>query len=244
MTIPMTSTEPIQLKKPVSALSLGLVGCKHCHTVSRLPQITNKSNEGKKNNIVLRCPCCHSKLQSRIPNSLSTTWALLIAATFMYFPANFLPIMNVTYLGTGQPDTIMQGIIHLIEGGMWPLALIVFVASIVIPLLKLLVMAGLLLSIYFRSHWRPIERKKLFHITEFVGRWSMVDIFVVAILVALVQFGNLASVDAGLGALSFAVVVVLTMFAAHTFDPRLIWDAMETPAKCNKISQKTNNNDA
>ncbi|HHL18473.1 MAG TPA: paraquat-inducible membrane protein A [Thiothrix sp.] len=222
----MTSIDRTFVRESASALTLGLIGCKHCHTVSRLPASLPITRKHHKN--VLRCPCCQAHLQSRIPNSLSKTWALLLAAAFMYIPANILPIMNVTYLGTGQPDTIMQGIIHLIEGGMWPLALIVFVASIVIPFLKLLVMAGLLLSVHFRSHWRPIERKKLFHITEFVGRWSMVDIFVVAILVALVQFGNIASVDAGLGALSFAVVVVLTMFAAHTFDPRLIWDAMET----------------
>ncbi len=222
----MTSIDRALVQESASAITLGLIGCKHCHTVSRLPTALPATKKHDKH--VLRCPCCQARLQSRIPNSLSKTWALLLAAAFMYIPANILPIMNVTYLGAGQPDTIMQGILHLIEGGMWPLALIVFVASMVIPFLKLLVMAGLLLSVQFRSHWRPIERKKLFHITEFVGRWSMVDIFVVAILVALVQFGNLASVDAGLGALSFAVVVVLTMFAAHTFDPRLIWDAMET----------------
>jgi paraquat-inducible protein A len=221
----MTSIDRALVQESASAITLGLIGCKHCHTVSRLP--TSLPSTRKHHKHVLRCPCCQAQLHSRIPNSLSKTWALLLAAAFMYIPANILPIMNVTYLGAGQPDTIMQGIIHLIEGGMWPLALIVFVASMVIPFLKLLVMMGLLLSIYFRSHWRPIERKKLFHITEFVGRWSMVDIFVVAILVALVQFGNLASVDAGLGALSFAVVVILTMFAAHTFDPRLIWDAIE-----------------
>jgi len=227
----MTSIEHALAQKTASAITFGLIGCKHCHTVSRLP--SHLPTPKKHCKTVLCCPCCQARLYSRIPNSVSKTWALLLAAVFMYFPANLLPIMNVTYLGTGQPDTIMQGIIHLIEGGMWPLALIVFVASIVIPFLKLLTMMGLLLSIHLRSHWRPIERKKLFHITEFVGRWSMVDIFVVAILVALVQFGNLASVDAGLGALSFAVVVVLTMFAAHTFDPRLIWDAMETDKKNN-----------
>lgn len=230
MTSNQHATNPVAVTipaTPTSAIKLGLIACKYCHTVSRLPEDTALTTNKKHDKITLHCPCCHAHLQSRIPHSLHKTSALLIAATFMYIPANILPIMNVTYLGSGQADTIMQGIIHLIEGGMWPLALIVFVASMVVPLLKLLVMGGLLLSIHFHSHWRPIERKKLFHITEFVGRWSMVDIFVVAILVALVQFGNLASVDAGLGALSFAVVVVLTMLAAHTFDPRLIWDSME-----------------
>jgi paraquat-inducible protein A len=118
----------------------------------------------------------------------------------------------------------MQGVLHLLEGGMWPLALIVFVASIVVPVLKLVVLSGLLISIRLRSQWNPVERTRLYRIMEFIGRWSMVDIFVIAILIALVQFGNTASIYPGLGALSFAAVVVLTMFAAHTFDPRLIWD--------------------
>jgi paraquat-inducible protein A len=110
---------------------------------------------------------------------------------------------------------------------MWPLALLIFIASIFIPILKLLTLFGLLLSIHFKVQWRPKDRTVLYRITEFVGRWSMVDVFVIALLVALVQFGNTASVSPNLGALSFAAVVILTMFAAHTFDPRLIWDALD-----------------
>lgn len=203
-----------------TGIKAGLISCPHCKLVSRLPEI-----EDPKDSII--CPRCDAEIHSRVPNSISKTTALILAACFMYIPANILPIMNVTYLGSGQPDTIIGGVIHLIEGGMWPLALIVFVASIVVPLLKLLVLSSLLISVKLHSRWRPAERTRLFHITEFIGRWSMVDIFVLAILVALVQFGNLASVDAGLGALSFAAVVILTMFAAHTFDPRLIWDAIQ-----------------
>ncbi len=216
-------------KKVITGLEAGLISCHHCEFVSRLEL-------GSPHNQSIICPRCDAELHTRIPNSLTKTTALLLAATFMYIPANILPIMNVTYLGTGQSDTIIQGVLHLIEEGMWPLALIVFVASIIVPLLKLTVMAGLIISVKMRSHWRPAQRTRLFHITEFVGRWSMVDIFVLAILVALVQFGNLASVDAGLGALSFALVVILTMFAAHSFDPRLIWDAMNKPDDPAKIS--------
>ncbi len=214
-----------------TGLEEGLLCCPHCNLISRLPEQKNTAPKTRAPNNrqppSIICPRCDALLHTRIPHSLAKTTALVLAATFMYIPANILPIMNVTYLGSGQTDTIMGGIIHLFMEGMWPLALIVFVASIVVPLLKLLVMGGLLLSVKFGSCWRPAQRTHLFHITEFIGRWSMVDIFVLAILVALVQFGNIASVDAGLGALSFAAVVILTMFAAHTFDPRLIWDAMD-----------------
>ena len=204
-----------------TAREAGLMSCHFCHTLAKMPTDDN-DHRLKKNQ--LHCPCCRSVLHSRIPHSLTRTTALLLAALFLYIPANILPIMTVVFQGTGEPDTIMQGVFHLLEGGMWPLALIVFVASIVVPILKLLVLSGLLISIRLRSRWDPVERTRLYRIMEFIGRWSMVDIFVIAILVALVQFGNTASIYPGLGALSFAAVVVLTMFAAHTFDPRLIWD--------------------
>jgi len=221
----------------ITGLEAGLISCHHCEFVSRLNSESPKNHENKS----IICPRCDAELHTRIPNSCAKTTALLFAATFMYIPANILPIMNVTYLGTGQSDTIIQGVLHLIEEGMWPLALIVFVASIVVPLLKLTVMAGLIISVKMGSHWRPAQRTRLFHVTEFVGRWSMIDIFVLAILVALVQFGNLASVDAGLGALSFALVVILTMFAAHSFDPRLIWDAIDEPDSNAKATTQTKN---
>jgi paraquat-inducible protein A len=204
-----------------TAREAGLISCHFCHTLSKIP--TNNPDSSIKNPQAY-CPCCQSTLHSRIPHSMTRTTALLLAALFLYIPANLLPIMTVVFQGAGEPDTIMQGVFHLLESGMWPLALIVFVASIVVPVLKLLVLSGLLISIRLHSHWNPVERTRLYRIMEFIGRWSMVDIFVIAILVALVQFGNTASIYPGLGALSFAAVVVLTMFAAHTFDPRLIWD--------------------
>ena len=200
-----------------TAQESGLISCHFCHSLSRFPEALDKKNQ-------LYCPCCHSTLHTRIPNSLRKTTALLLAGFFLYLPANILPVMTVVYQGTGEPDTIMGGVKHLLEGGMWPLALIVFIASIVVPILKLIVLTGLLISIAIHSKWNPIERTKLYRIMEFIGRWSMVDIFVVGLLVALVQFGNTASIYPGVGSLSFAAVVILTMFAAHTFDPRLIWD--------------------
>lgn len=208
-----------------TARQMGLISCHFCHTLSKLPNDIDEKSAKKQTEII--CPCCYSSLHSRIPNSLSRTWALLLAALILYIPANTLPIMTVTYWGEGQPDTILSGVMHLLAEGMWPLALLIFLASIFIPILKLLTLFGLLISIHFRANWRPKDRTVMYRITEFVGRWSMVDVFVIALLVALVQFGKTASVSPNLGALSFAAVVILTMFAAHTFDPRLIWDAME-----------------
>lgn len=135
--------------------------------------------------------------------------------------------MTVISLGQGEPDTILSGVQKLIVTGMWPLALLVFFASIVIPLAKLLVLIYLLLSIQRKSSWRPRDRTKLYRLTEVMGRWSMIDIFMISILVALVKLGTLATIETGPGATAFAAVVMLTMFAALSFDPRLIWDALE-----------------
>ncbi|MCG6897901.1 MAG: paraquat-inducible protein A [Thiocapsa sp.] len=175
----------------------------------------------------LRCPRCTDVLHGRKPRSLQRTWALLIAAVVCYVPANLLPIMTVTSLGRTQSDTILSGVVFLLTHGMWPLAIVVFVASVFVPFLKLLILVFLLLSVQVRSVWRPRDRTRLYRITEAIGRWSMVDVYVVTILVALVRLGNLASVQAEAGAVFFCAVVVLTMLAAMSFDPRLIWDAME-----------------
>lgn len=207
-----------------TARNAGLISCHFCHNLNRQPSQKTLDKPGK---IQLNCYVCGSVIHSRIPQSLSKTWALVIAAIILYIPANTLPIMTVVMWGDGRPDNIMSGVISLLQAGLWPLALLVFLASIVIPIAKLLTLLGLLISIHFRSGWRPRERTQLYRLTEFIGRWSMIDIFVIGILVALVQFGNAATVTPGMGALSFAAVVMLTMIAAHTFDPRLIWDVME-----------------
>ena len=144
-------------------------------------------------------------------------------------PANVYPVMTVIRFGQGHPDTILSGVVHLIEGGMWVLAMIIFFASIVIPVLKLIVLSFLLIMIRKKSSWRSRDRSLLFRVTEGVGAWSMVDIYVVAILAGLVNLGSLSTIRPGIGVAFFAAVVVTTMFAAHSFDPRLIWDNTERP---------------
>jgi paraquat-inducible protein A len=173
------------------------------------------------------CPRCRSPLHVRKLHSLSRTWALIVAAAILYIPANVLPIMSTVSLGDERTDTILSGVIYLIVNGMWPLALVVFVASIFVPLLKLVILTVLMVSVQIKSTWKPKDRTRLYRITETVGRWSMVDIYVVSILVALVKMGALSTVGAEAGAAAFGAVVVLTILAALTFDPRLIWDAME-----------------
>jgi len=200
--------------KPLQAIDQGLTGCHICGLLVKLPS----DSQGT-------CPRCHSKVHPRKANSISGTWALLLAAVFLYIPANLLPIMTVTYFGSGSPDTIISGVIHLLASGMWPLALIVFVASILVPLMKLFVLVYLLISVQRASKTRKRERTRLFRLTELVGRWSMVDVFVIALLTALVHLGAIATVEPGLGASAFAAVVILTMLAAMRFDPRLIWDS-------------------
>ncbi|MCG6980561.1 MAG: paraquat-inducible protein A [Deltaproteobacteria bacterium] len=203
-----------------TALEKSLVSCHSCHLVSKATAIHGKGE--------MICPRCGSVLHQRKPRSLSRTWALVIAAFIFYIPANVLPITKVTSLGHAQSDTIISGVIYFIQTGMWPIALIIFTASIFVPLAKLLILSFLLISVDRKWQWRPRDRTRLYRITEAIGRWSMTDVYVVTILVALVRLGALANVEAEPGAIFFAAVVVTTMFAAMSFDPRLIWDAMET----------------
>ena len=170
------------------------------------------------------CRRCDSRLHHRKDNSIHRTWALLLSAAVLMVPANVYPVMTVIRFGQGEPNTIISGIIHLIEDGMWGLAMIVFVASIIVPMVKLILLSFLLISIHRKSVWRPRDRTLLYRITEVVGAWSMVDIFLVGLLSALVSLDALSTIRPGIGATFFGAVVVLTMFAAHSFDPRLIWD--------------------
>ncbi len=170
-----------------------------------------------------RCPRCHSRLHLRQRESVQRTWALTIAALLLYFPANLLPVLKVESFTGDSQNTIMGGVIQFWQQADYPVALIIFVASVMIPILK--IVSIICLCRASRTGHRPRAMTKLYRITEFVGRWSMVDVFVVAILVAVVQLGSTISIHPGAGALSFAAVVVLTIFAAMSFDPRLIWDA-------------------
>jgi paraquat-inducible protein A len=196
-----------------------VVGCHDCALVVRLPANPKRGR--------VRCPRCGAAIHRRRIDSISRTWALLIAAVVCYVPANALPVMTTVSLGSARSDTILSGVVHLLHSGMWPLAVIVFFASFVVPMLKMVALVGLLISIQRGSQWRPVDRTRIYRITEAVGRWSMVDVYVVTILVALVSLGNLATVAAGPGAVYFGAVVVFTMLAAETFDPRLIWDRLE-----------------
>jgi paraquat-inducible protein A len=173
------------------------------------------------------CPRCAAPLHFRKPDSIARSWAFLSAAYILYIPANVLPIMQASSFLGSQDDTIMSGIIYLWHSGSWDLALVVFIASILVPLLKLIALTLLLITVQRRSVWQPLQRTKLYRVVELVGRWSMLDIYVVAMLAALVQIGSLASIKAGPAALAFGAVVVLTMFAAMEFDPRLIWDPLQ-----------------
>ncbi|WEK30451.1 MAG: paraquat-inducible protein A [Candidatus Pseudomonas phytovorans] len=200
------------------AIDAGIVVCNECHELNRQDPGGTSQN----------CTRCGAIVHARRPNSIVRTWALLIAASILYIPANLLPIMTVSTLGQGSPDTIMSGVITLLKHGMVPIAAVVFIASILVPTFKLVGIGLLLYSVQRHQPLSARQRILMYRFIEFIGRWSMLDIFVIAILVAVVNFGRIASVEANLGAVAFATVVILTMLAALTFDPRLIWDNTES----------------
>jgi paraquat-inducible protein A len=203
--------------QPLPAGPGRLVSCPDCSLVSHIPEDE-------------RCPRCHAHLTARKPEAIARAWALLLASAFLYVPANLLPFMDFTHLARTQDYTIMHGVFDLGEAGLWPLALLVFFASICIPLGKLLVLAYLLIATQCGWTQNLEARTRAYRVIDFIGRWSMIDVFMVSILVALLRFGVLTSVHADTGAVCFASVVVLTIFAVNAFDPRLMWDsAEETP---------------
>ncbi|HEX3991262.1 MAG TPA: paraquat-inducible protein A [Acetobacteraceae bacterium] len=195
-----------------SGSASGLIGCRCCDLV-------NCAGPGQ------RCRRCDTVLHMRKANSLGRSWALLVAGGILFLPANIYPVMVMTELAVQQPYTIMGGIRDLLAAGLWPLAALVFFASITIPLLKLVTLGYMLVQTQAGSTKHLIGRTRAFRVIEFVGRWSMIDVFVLSILVALVRFGQFANFVAQVGAPCFAAVVVLTMFAVEAFDPRLMWDA-------------------
>lgn len=197
---------------PLTALQAQQLSCLHCGLMA---PATRQAQT---------CRRCGGALHSRHKDSLSRTWALLIAAMILYIPANLLPITLTTALGKTEGDTIMQGVIYFLFSGDVPVALVILTASILVPLLKMVALTYLLISVQRHSSHRPLDRVKIYRIVEFVGRWSMIDVFVVTIMVALVQLGAVASIAAGSGAIFFCAVVIITMLAAESFDPRLIWD--------------------
>jgi paraquat-inducible protein A len=191
----------------------GAVGCETCGWVS-VPRPENP-----------RCPRCESVLHPRKPDSVARTWALVIAAAVLYVPANYYPVLTVMQLGAGAPSTILGGVEELVTARQYPLAALVFFASIAVPMAKVIGLTIMLITTQTgRVAWLR-DRTRLYHIVRFIGRWSMIDIFMESLLGALIVFGSVITIEPGAGAVAFCGVVILTMFAAETFDPRLMWDA-------------------
>ena len=173
-----------------------------------------------------RCPRCRARLHLREPNSLQRTVALLATASLLYIPANVLPIMTTEQLGRAMDSTILGGVVVLIHHGDYPIAAVIFIASVLVPTSKLIALSWLCWSVSRGQPSSHHERNRLYRAAELVGKWSMTDVFVVSILVALINLGGLLVITPGAAALAFGGVVVVTMLAAHSFDPRLIWDQL------------------
>jgi paraquat-inducible protein A len=199
----------------LTGMNLGLVSCESCGLLSRPADIHEPGY----------CPRCGEELAFRKHDAIQRTWAFIIAAFICYIPANLLPVMVSTTLGKSEDDTILSGVVLLYDTGSWPLALIVLIASVVIPLAKIMSLAYLLITVQRGSIKGRNDRQRLYRLVEFVGRWSMLDVFVIAFTAALIQLKPLMSIKPGAGVLFFAAVVVLTMIGAEKFDPRLIWDS-------------------
>lgn len=200
---------------PLTGAKAGVVQCGACGLLSRS---TGPEGAGS-------CPRCGEAIAFRRRDPIERTWALIIAAAICYLPANILPVMTTTTLDSVQPDTIISGVVRLYTSGSWVLALIVLVASVMIPLVKLTALAYLLITVQLRSNRRMRERARLYRMLKAIGRWSMLDVFVATIVVALVQLRPFMSVVPKSGVMFFTAVVILTIFAADSFDPRLIWDS-------------------
>ncbi len=213
-----------QLFAKKSAYEQGYISCLECGHLM--------------NNNVSQCNICHATISVRKKGGLSTPIAYLLAAFILFFPANLLPIMRTEAIGMQQEDTILSGVIHLWHLGSYPIAVIVFVASFITPIFKMLSMSYLCYTCHRQSTKHIMFRTKLYHFTELIGRWSMIDVFVVALLGALVKMGAMATIEPRPGVLAFALVVFLTMFATESFDARLIWDSSQAGYKKEKKNGK------
>ena len=203
----------------LTAAQAGLVSCETCALLSRP---ADGAEPGY-------CPRCGGQLEWRHHHSIQYTWALVIAAAIFFIPANALPVLSTTTLGSVDAETILGGVEFLYSSGSWPLALIVLIASVMIPFGKLIALAYLLITVQRGSARGSRERTRLYRMVEFIGRWSMLDVFVATFTVALIQLQPLMFVEPGPGVLFFAAGVVLTMIAAESFDSRLIWDPLANP---------------
>lgn len=212
---------------PVRASQLGMVGCHACGLVCRPPACAAQDAHAQHAAEAARCPRCGSALHARRPDSIVRAWALLIAGLIFYLPANVLPVMRTTLLGSHSESTILSGVVVFWKAGSYGIASVIFIASVVVPCTKFLALGALLVTTGRRSVSAMRERAVLYRAVELVGYWSMLDVLVVAIICALVKFGPLSEIEPRAGILFFGMVVILTMLSAMSFDPRLIWDAEE-----------------
>jgi paraquat-inducible protein A len=203
-----------------------LLGCESCGLVSEDVLAAEAGDPGAASprRRVQKCSRCGHVLHARKPMSVQRTWACVLAAAVLYVPANVLPIMTTVQAAQREEHTLIGGILELWAEGSWGLSIIVFIASIAVPVLKIGVLGLLAWTSRHRPAWRRLERAKLYRLIEAVGHWSMLDVYVVVLLAATIRFGPLAGVQAGPALLAFAAVVVLTMLATYAFDPKLIWD--------------------
>jgi len=200
--------------RAATAARAGLVSCETCRLLARPAAAAEPGH----------CPRCGAPLEFRRPAAVQRTWALVIAAAICYIPANILPVMTTTTLRGSEADTILSGVLLLYRTGSWHLALIVLIASVMIPLAKLGALTYLLIGVQRGSRRNLRDRARLYRLIDVIGRWSMLDVFVVTYTVALIRFQPILLMTPSTGVLFFAAVVILTIFAAETFDPRLIWD--------------------
>ncbi|WP_461481547.1 paraquat-inducible protein A [Porticoccus sp.] len=205
---------------PVTGLSRGWMRCTLCGKL--LKPLPGESDS--------YCPRCHTKNHFRLSASVSRSWAYTVVGWLCLVPANYFPVMTVIYFGRGAPDTIISGVAHLWSAGMWGIAALVFVASVAVPVLKLVGLSILLMTVQFKWMLDRRQCAMLFRAIHFIGRWSLLDLFMISILVTLVDLGAVATIEAGPGSTAFATVVVTTILAANSFDARLIWDLEKEPS--------------
>lgn len=189
---------------------LNLVLCTHCNSVFKVEQKI--------------CTKCNSKLKQRDEYSLTKTLCFTLIALIFLFPANILPMMEVTTLGVVESSTILDGIVYFVQTKSYMIAFVIFTASIIVPIFKLVILMYLLYTTKYNKIYLAKNATKYYRIINFIGKWSMIDIFVVALMIVMVQFGNLSNISAGNAAVAFAIVVVSTMLATQSFDTRLLWD--------------------
>lgn len=212
------------MSRPPLASELNLV---LCHACGKACDSTRPTHD---------CDRCGAPVHAHKPSSLTRTWAYLITSLVFYVPANVLPVMNTKMLGSGEDSTIMSGVIEFWSHGAWDIALIIFIASIAVPATKFVALGLLLVTVQRGSNWAQKERSKLYRFVELIGYWSMLDVIVVALVAALVKFQALGDIEPRPGILFFGLVVVFTMLAAMSFEPRMIWESRQPEEHTDEVS--------